>query len=129
MLRAHGTGWQLRDGPSRRDFLGVGSIAGLGLGLPGLLRAASAAPPADPSFGRARRCILLFPFGGPSQLDTFDPKPDAPAGIRGEFRPIATSVPGVQVSELFPRLARLADKYTIVRSVTHGDAVHSTLTA
>ena len=84
-------------------------------------------PPPRPtraSVGR-RRCILLFPFGGPSQLDTFDPKPDAPAGIRGEFRPIATSVPGVQVSELFPRLARLADRYTIVRSVTHGDAVHT----
>ncbi|MCA1684843.1 MAG: DUF1501 domain-containing protein, partial [Planctomycetia bacterium] len=125
MLTIRGFANRLCDGSSRREFLRVGSLAGLGLGLPGLLRSATAAPPADPSFGRARRCILLFPFGGPSQLDTFDPKPDAPAGIRGEFRPIATAVPGVQVSELFPRLARLADRYTIVRSVTHGDSVHT----
>jgi hypothetical protein len=77
------------------------------------------------SFGRARRCILLFLTGGPPQHDTWDPKPDAPAEIRGELRPIATSVAGIQISELFPRLARRADKYCIVRSVTHGDTVHT----
>ena len=126
MLSIRGSVNRLCDGTSRREFLRVGSIAGLGLGLPGLLRFASAAVSTEASFGRAKRCILLFPFGGPSQIDTFDPKPDAPEGIRGEFRPIATSVPGVQIGELFPHLARLADQYTIIRSVTHGDAVHTT---
>ncbi len=58
------------------------------------------------SFGRAKRCLLLFLTGGPPQHDTFDLKPDAPAEIRGELKPIATTVPGVQISELFPRLAR-----------------------
>src|SRR3954447_14602867 len=126
MWTVRGPARRLCEGPSRRDFLRVGAIAGLGLGLPQLIRSTAAAGrDGSSSFGRARRCILLFPVGGPSQLDTFDPKPDAPAGIRGEFRPIATAVPGVHVSELFPRLARLADRYTIVRSVTHGDAVHT----
>jgi hypothetical protein len=120
MLRIHGAGRRLGDGLRRRDFLRVGTIAGLGLGLPGLAQAR-----ADGE-GAARSCILLFPFGGPSQIDTFDPKPDAPEAIRGEFRPIATAVPGVQVSELFPELARLADRFTIVRSVTHGDVNHTT---
>src|SRR5690242_7688346 len=90
MWSVHGRARRLCDGSSRRDFLRVGAIAGLGLDLPGLMRSAGAAPPAGtPAFGRARRCILLFPFGGPPQLDTFDPKPDAPTGVRGELRPIA----------------------------------------
>jgi hypothetical protein len=74
--------------------------------------------------GRARSCILIFAWGGPSHLDTWDLKPDAPAEVRGEFRPIATSVPGVRVSEHFPRLARLAHRYAIVRSLTHDDPAH-----
>src|SRR4051812_28821147 len=101
MLTIGGMARRLCDGSSRRDFLRVGSIAGLGLALPDLLRPAGASVPAGLGFGRARRCILLFPFGGPSQLDTFDPKPDAPSAVRGEFRPIATSVSGLHVSELF----------------------------
>jgi hypothetical protein len=130
MWTIYGRAHRLCDGSSRRDFLRVGAIAGLGLDLPGLMRSAAAAgtPPAparSSTFGRARRCILLFPFGGPPQLDTFDPKPDAPAGYRGELQPIATSVPGIRVSELFPRLARCADQFTIIRSVTHTDAVHT----
>src|SRR5262249_20838430 len=76
-------------------------------------------------FGRAKRCLLLFLTGGPPQHDTWDLKPDAPAEVRGELKPIATSVPGLRVSELFPRLARHADKYCVVRSVTHGDTVHT----
>src|SRR5262245_30905797 len=68
-----------------------------------------------PTFGRAKRCLLLFLTGGPPQHDTWDPKPDAPAGIRGEFSPIETSVPGVLVSEMFPRLAAVADRFRIVR--------------
>jgi hypothetical protein len=63
--------------------------------------------------------------GGPSQLDTWDPKPEAPEQIRGEFKPIATNIPGIQISELLPRLARQADKYCLVRSLTHGDNTHT----
>src|SRR5262245_42257329 len=99
----------------RRDFLQLGALGGLSLALPTSVQA----EPRSASFGRARRCVLLFLTGGPSQLETFDPKPDAPAGIRGEGKPIRTSVSGTQMSEFFPRLARLAHRYCIVRSVTH----------
>ena len=71
-------------------------------------------------FGRAKSCILLFMRGGPGQLDTWDLKPDAPAEIRGEFKPIATNVPGITISEHFPLSARHADKYAVIRSVHHG---------
>jgi hypothetical protein len=89
------------------------------------LRAASTSSAGQAGFGRAKRCILLFLTGGPPQLDTWDLKPDAPAEVRGELRPIATCVPGIRICELFPRLARQADKYCIVRSVTHSCTVHT----
>src|ERR671937_67763 len=73
---------------------------------------------------KARACILLFMWGGPAQQDTWDPKPQAPAEYRGEFKPIPTNVPGIQVCEHLPRLARHADKYTVVRSLTHRDTNH-----
>src|SRR5689334_8005430 len=103
---------------TRRDFLRLGALGGLT--LPALLRASSARPAkgAVPSFGKAKRCVLLFLTGGPPQHDTWDMKPDAPAEIRGELKPIATSVPGLRVCELFPRLAKLARLYCVVRSVT-----------
>src|SRR6516164_6393603 len=104
---------RLCDGHSRRDFLRVGSIGGLGLSLPALLRASPAVSSRVSGFGRARRCLLLFLTGGPPQLDTWDLKPDAPVEVRGELRPIATRVPGIRITELFPRLARQADKYCI----------------
>ena len=72
-----------------------------------------------PGFGRAKRCIFLFMWGGPSQLDTFDPKPDAPLEIRGPTKPIATAVPGIRIAETLPRLAARADKLAFVRSVHH----------
>jgi hypothetical protein len=125
MLTIQGKARMLCDRSSRREFLRIGTIAGLGLSLPDLLRTASASAPNAAGFGRAKRCILLFPFGGPSQLDSFDPKPHAPDAYRGEFQPIATRVPSIQITELFPRLAQQADKFTIVRSVTHTDAVHT----
>jgi hypothetical protein len=112
------------DGLSRRTFLTAGSLAARGL-YPGVSATASARAVARDGFGRARRCLLLFLTGGPPQHDTWDLKPDAPAEVRGELKPIATSVPGLRVSELFPRLARHADKYCVVRSVTHGDTVHT----
>lgn len=110
---------------SRRKFLRVSSLSGLGLLLPHTLCESTAAESADATFGRAKRCLMLYLTGGPPQIDTWDPKPDAPVEIRGEFRPIATDVPGVQISEVFPSLARRADRYCIVRSVTHGDNTHA----
>ncbi len=119
-------------GISRRRWLQVGSLGVLGLGLPELLASGEArreqprpATPTDAAgFGRAHSCILLFMWGGPSQLDTWDMKPEAPAEIRGPFQPIATSVPGTHISEHFPLLARQAHRYAIVRFLTHGDAAH-----
>jgi uncharacterized protein (DUF1501 family) len=111
------------DGLTRRDFLHAGALFPLGLTLPGFLSDRAAAN------GTANdvNCIMLFLVGGPSQLDTWDPKPDAPAEIRGPFKAIATSVPGVRVSEVFPKMARHADKYSLVRSVYHtATAVHDT---
>jgi hypothetical protein len=126
VLRILGPRQRLCDGASRRDFLSVGAVGGFGLSLPGLLRAASERPSTGPAgFGRARRCVLLFLTGGPPQTDTWDPKPAAPAEYRGELRPIATAVPGAQVSELFPRTARQVGRCRFVRSVTHGDHVHT----
>ncbi len=103
----------------RRMLLHIGA-AGFGLTLPQLLRprAATAAP------GRARSCILLFLSGGPSQYETFDPKPDAPLAYRGTFRPVATNIPGIRVSEHLPLLARQAQRYALVRSVTHAEPNH-----
>jgi hypothetical protein len=110
---------RLVSGPTRRCFLQAGTL--------GLLRAAQvgARPATEPSFGRAKRCLLLFLTGGPPQHDTFDPKPDAPAEVRGELKPIATNVSGIHIGELFPQLARQAHLFRIVRSVTHSDTVHT----
>jgi hypothetical protein len=125
MFSVKGTSRRLCDGTSRRDFLRVGALGCLGLSLPQLLRAAPTSSAGEAGFGRAKRCLLLFLTGGPPQLDTWDLKPDAPVEVRGELRPIATRVPGIRISELFPRLARHADKYCIVRSVTHQCTVHT----
>ena len=105
---------------NRRNFLRAGALAPLGLGLSQLL--AQRAQAAQP--GRARACILLYMTGGPSQHETFDPKPDAPDGIRGEFQPIATSVPGIRICEHLPMLAHQAARFVILRSVYHGSDTH-----
>jgi hypothetical protein len=118
MLRILGSRKTLCDGLTRRDLLHAGAAGLLGLGLPDLLRAA------PESGGRAKNVLLLFLYGGVSQLDTFDPKPDAPEDIRGPFRPIATSVPGVRVCETLPRLARLVDRVALVRSMSHPYPIH-----
>ena len=109
---------------TRRRLLQFGAAGYLGLNLGGLLRARAATPTILPESKSIRACILLFWYGGPSHLDTFDLKPSAPAEVRGEFKPISTSVPGLQVCEHLPRLARLMDKIAIVRSVTHGARLH-----
>ncbi len=112
------------DGMTRRDFLHAGSLPLLGLGLP-MLHALEAKGAA--ARDRDVNCIMLFLVGGPSQLDTWDMKPQAPEEIRGPFRPIATNVPGLQISEIFPRLAGHMDKVALVRSVYHtAAAVHDT---
>jgi hypothetical protein len=106
----------------RRELLRVGGLSLTGLSLPFLLeQTARAAKPAraSSSFGKAKRCILLYLSGGPAQLDTWDPKPDAPEQIRGEFRTIATSVPGVRFSELLPRCARWMHHIGMVHTMNH----------
>jgi hypothetical protein len=107
---------------SRRRLLQVGGIGIMGLGLPDLLQAEAAADraPRRP----AESCIFIVQYGGPSHIDTWDLKPDAPAEIRGPYRPIPTPVDGIRVCELMPRLAKLADRYCLVRSMTHGAGEH-----
>lgn len=109
--------------PNRRRFLHASGLSALGWLWSNWLQAETT--PANPRTGRARSVILIFNCGAPSHTDLWDMKPDAPEAVRGEFRPIATNVPGIQVSELMPRLARQADKYAIVRSVHHGHAQHN----
>jgi hypothetical protein len=130
MLHLLGPGVRLCDGLSRREVIRIGGLGllGAGLNLTDLLRAAATTggpTPSAPSFGRARSCILLFLMGGPPQHSTWDPKPDAPAEVRGDFAPIATTVPGLSVSELLPRTALVADKLCILRAVSTGDNAHS----
>jgi hypothetical protein len=79
-----------------------------------------------PGFGKAERCILLYLWGSPSQLETFDPKPDAPSEVRGEFQSIETSVPGVRVGEILPKIATMMDQVTILRSLSHSYPIHGT---
>lgn len=113
----------------RRELLRLGGLSLLGLSWPRLLEALAAAPAVrDSSFGRAKSCILLFMWGGPAHQDTWDLKPGAPAEYRGEFSPIPTNVPGIHISEHFPRLARRADKLCIVRSMAHDNGDHTTAT-
>jgi hypothetical protein len=101
---------------TRRDVLCVGTLSVMGLALVDWLRLRAAR--ASDSSPRARACILVWLDGGPSHLDTFDPKPDAPAEVRGPFAPIGTAVPGVQIAETLPRVAAMLDRVAIVRSMT-----------
>jgi hypothetical protein len=107
------------DGVTRRDALRVGSLAALGVGLPGLLRAE-----ADAGRSGETSCILVWLQGGLSHIDSFDPKPDAPAEIRGDFGVIDTTLPGVKFTEHVPRLARQLDKFSILRSLNPRNGSH-----
>jgi hypothetical protein len=112
------------DGVTRRDFLHAGSLAFLGLTMPEFLKLKAAAAVTS---NKDINCIQLMLVGGPSQLDTWDMKPDAPSSIRGPFKPIKTNVSGIQISEIFPRMAKHADKFALLRSVYHtAAAVHDT---
>jgi len=113
---------------SRREWLRIGGLAGLkwlGASRRSALAATGRATSTGvPGFGKARSIILVYTAGGQSQLETWDPKPDAPETVRGEFRPIATTVPGTFIGEHMPRLTRLANRYSIVRSLSHDDLDH-----
>jgi Protein of unknown function (DUF1501) len=125
MLRILGTPATACDGTTRREVLRAGGLSLFGtMALPRFLQA-QAAGKHERAPGRARSIILLNLFGGPSHLDMFDMKPDAPAEVRGEFRPIATSVSGLQVCEHMPRIARWMHKATLIRSVTHSYNSHN----
>src|SRR5438132_9652131 len=111
------------DGLTRRDFLHAGAIAGLGLTMQAFMAQKAAGAIKD----RDMNCIMLFLVGGPSHIDTWDPKPNAPAEVRGPFQPIATNAPGIQITDIFPKLARQFDKVSLIRSVYHtATAVHDT---
>jgi hypothetical protein len=121
MLQLMGESVSLCDGISRRGFLGVGSLGLAGLTLPQVL----AARQAQAATARKDTAVILFYMaGGPSHLDTYDMKPTAPEINRGPFRPISTNAAGIDVCELMPRHARVADRMSIVRSITHNLSVH-----
>jgi uncharacterized protein (DUF1501 family) len=113
------------DGFHRRDFLHAGALATLSLSLPGFLAHKAAA--ADKGKDTDVNCIMLFLVGGPSHIDTWDPKPKAPDEVRGPFKAIDTAVPGMRITEIFPKMAKHADKFSLIRSVYHtATAVHDT---
>lgn len=129
MLRILGSPTKLCDGLTRREMLRAGGLSLFGLGLSDYLRsqetrAGQSAVAAPRGFGKAKSCILLFLYGSPSQLETFDPKPAAPPEIRGELGTIRSSLPGADVGELLPQTAKVMDKVTVLRSMTHQYPIH-----
>jgi len=124
MLDIFGGRYGTCDGASRRSFLRVGAMGALGLTLPDLLRfRADGAGTGDKPKDTA--VIQIFLGGGPTHLDTYDLKPNAPKEFRGEFKPIATNVPGIELCELFPEQAKVMDKMAIVRSLHHSSSDHN----
>src|SRR4051794_32933780 len=123
MLTFWGAQRRLCDGLSRRDFLRAGALGVGGLTLADLLRlrAQGAAAPST----SAKAVIMVYLNGGPSHLDLYDLKPDAPVEYRGEFRPTRTNVPGLDICELFPLQARIADRFAIVRSMRFQQQGHT----
>ena len=122
---------RIRNGCDRREILRFGGSGLLAAGLNqsgyarGTGHSSGTKTAAGATRGRARSCIILFLFGGPSQLSTWDPKPDAPAEVRGDFGAIATTVPGLSIGELLPRTALAADKLCVLRAMSTGDYAHS----
>ena len=126
MLRVLGSKTTLCDGLTRRDLLQAGGLGLCGLGLSDwlALREAQAGPSTGVSFGKAKRCLLLYLYGAASQLETFDMKPHAPIEIRGTMNPIASRLSGLDVCEYLPAISQMADRLTVVRSVTHEFPLH-----
>jgi hypothetical protein len=120
MLRILGSPRRLCDGWTRREFIRASALGSLALGA----TSQAGGVPATASFGKAKACILLYLYGSPSQLETFDPKPDAPVGIRGDLGSIPTVLPGVRIGELLPGTAAVLDRATVVRSMAHPYPVH-----
>ena len=126
MIPILGTPRRLCDGITRRDLLHIGGLGAFGFGLSdlfGLGPASASVPPRPAEFGKAKACILLYKYGSPSQHETFDPKPEAPAEIQGEMRAIPTAVPGIRICEHLPRIARIMDRLTV------GALAHASLCA
>lgn len=117
MLMLSGSPKKLCNGVTRRELLQIGGISGLGLS------SLQAATPTQ-SAPKAKACIFVFLFGSPPQHETFDPKPQAPREIQGEMSAISTCVPGLQLGEGLPLTATIADRLTIVRSMTHDYPIH-----
>jgi hypothetical protein len=129
MLRVLGNVKQCCDGISRRTFLHAGGLGALSLALPGLAAPAEAKSPRSvrgnlPGLGKAKSVIVLYLYGAPSQMDTFDPKPSAPPETRGEFKTVATRISGVRLCEHLPRIAGMLDRVALVRSMTHPYPTH-----
>src|SRR5688572_29410744 len=108
-------------GPTRRRFLQAGAAGLVGLNLPNCL-AMKAAGAVDENKAEIKNCITLFLVGSPGHVDTFDMKPNAPADIRGPFKPTKTNVPGIEICEHLPLMAKLADKFSLIRSLHHSSA-------
>ena len=109
-------------GPSRRELLQIGGAGLLGLSLPKLWAAEAAQTPRP---ARAKSVLFVFLYGGPSQLETFDMKPDAPSAVRGPFRPIASRTPGLRICEHLPRLATRSNQFCLIRTVNHPQNDHN----
>lgn len=132
MLRLLGSNKVLCNGLSRRDLLHLGGLGLFGLGLGDFLRlqdAKAASRKSGGHFGKAKACVLLYLYGSPSQHETFDPKPGAPAEVRGEMKAISTANPGMQICEGLPLTAKILDRVTVVRSLTHPYPLHGTVYA
>src|SRR5881398_1028836 len=110
---------------TRRRWLQLGGASGLGLTLGGMWQAQSGVQHPAAAASSIRSCILIFYYGGPSHLDTWDMKPRAPREVRGEFQSIATNVPGIRVCEHMPHSARVVDRLAIVRSLHHPMTNHN----
>src|SRR5438876_6640898 len=129
MLRILGSPKKLCGGWTRREMLWAGGLGLFNLTLPSFfqlksLQAAEGKSPPGKSFGKAKHCILLYLYGAPSQLELCDMKPNAPVEIRGELKPIRSSLPGLDVCELLPHMAKVMDRVTVVRSMTHPYPIH-----
>ncbi|MCY2963866.1 MAG: DUF1501 domain-containing protein, partial [Planctomycetota bacterium] len=132
MFRFLGHPKQLCTGLSRRDLLHLGGLGAFGATLGDMLalpNSAKAAAERPPGFGKAKSCLLIYKYGAPPQHETFDPKPEAPVEIQGEMKAISTSIPGVIIGDHLPRIARIMDRLTVVRSLTHPYPLHGTVYA
>src|SRR5687768_2619238 len=128
MLDILGSEKRTCDGNSRRDFLKAGTLGIGGLTLADAFRIQEAQATGEHptrGFGKAKQCILLYLYGAASQHETFDMKPDAPAGIRPIFNPIETNVSGIRICEHLPRIARQMHRLTLIRSMTHPFPIHN----